>query len=417
MTSASPSTSQPRRRCVSAALVAVACLGTVGLCVGPAAAAPSGTATALAPRSAPALLPAVRATPRPFQRVVARTPASLAAATGPALAVGGSLTGGQSIVSPSGRYSLVMGTDGTLTYQDAPNRLNGSPVSQLAAHGPAGSHLDLQTDGNLVLSGPDGTVARSYGTAGSGAQQLLIQDDANLVLYGMAGAVVIDFAPRATSLVAGQALLPGDRVLDHDGTELVMQTDGNLVLYRGGAVLFSASTFANPGAAAILQTDGNVVVYSDATPAVPLFSTATSNATGSGTTLEVFQGEFKVFLPDSTTVYGSDWGSATVAPGQALFRGDRRVSPGGACRLILQTDGNLVDYCGAGVAFTTNGSGVTFGVMFEGGNFQQLASDGAGGFTLVFATGTSTPRSRLVVQDDRNLVVYTPQNRPVFSIR
>jgi hypothetical protein len=46
---------------------------------------------------------------------------------------------------------------------------------------------------------------------------------------------------------------------------LVMQSDGNLVLYRAGQqrALWSTRTDKNPGAWAIMQSDGNLVVYSD----------------------------------------------------------------------------------------------------------------------------------------------------------
>ncbi|MGW2698276.1 hypothetical protein ACWC3Y_42265, partial [Streptomyces sp. NPDC001296] len=46
-------------------------------------------------------------------------------------------------------------------------------------------------------------------------------------------------------------------------TRLVMQTDGNLVMYRrrDGAAIWSSRTYGHPGAYAVMQTDGNFVVY------------------------------------------------------------------------------------------------------------------------------------------------------------
>jgi subtilisin family serine protease len=43
--------------------------------------------------------------------------------------------------------------------------------------------------------------------------------------------------------------------------ELVMQGDGNLVLYQAGLPIWSSGTWGNPGAFAILQGDGNFVIY------------------------------------------------------------------------------------------------------------------------------------------------------------
>lgn len=45
------------------------------------------------------------------------------------------------------------------------------------------------------------------------------------------------------------------------GVRLIMQSDGNLVLYSGSKALWSTRTSGHPGARAILQSDGNLVVY------------------------------------------------------------------------------------------------------------------------------------------------------------
>jgi ABC-type transport system substrate-binding protein len=48
-----------------------------------------------------------------------------------------------------------------------------------------------------------------------------------------------------------------------DNALFLMQTDGNLVLYRAdGRPKWHAGTYGNPGAFAVFQNDGNFVVYS-----------------------------------------------------------------------------------------------------------------------------------------------------------
>ncbi len=339
---------------------------------------------------------------------------------GSELARGQSLTSGQSIVSPNGRYSLVVGTDGLLSYREAPNRLNPNPVVRELVPGPPGSHLDLQTDGNLVYYGPDASVLLNFGTAGSTAARLVIQDDRNLVLYGATNEVIINFGfAQEPFLVAGQALLPGDALTDPaSGTRLVMQSDGNLVVYTAaGAAVFSTNTQGNPGAAVILQNDGNLVVYSNANPPVALFSTGTSVTDGSKYLLGVFGSEIKVLDGDGVSRYGSAWTTDSVTAGQLLLPGDRRQSTTRACFLLQQTDGNLVDYCGGAVVFATLTGGDVFSFMNPNGNFltSQLVS---GRLKKVFQTNTAgNAGARLTVQDDRNLVVYTVKNRPVFHTR
>ncbi|MEU9480405.1 hypothetical protein [Streptomyces sp. NPDC048191] len=63
-------------------------------------------------------------------------------------------------------------------------------------------------------------------------------------------------------------------------TRLVMQGDGNLVMYRlrDGAAIWSTHTQGHPGATAVMQTDGNFVVYDAAH--VALWSTHTQGNSG-----------------------------------------------------------------------------------------------------------------------------------------
>ena len=209
-----------------------------------------------------------RPRPAPIPAAVPAFPTQAAAAvttaTGASLAVGNSLSGGQPMVSPNGRYSLVMGADGTLAYQNAPHRLNSSAVSGKPGH-------------------------------------------------------------------------------------------------RGNVPRFSTNTFENLGAAAILHNDGNVVVYANTTAASPLFITGTGTAMGANTLLAAFQGELKILPPDVTALYGSARTPTTVLPGQMLFPGDRRMSPGRNCQLIMQTDVNLMHYCNDRLAFASRTGGIPWG--------------------------------------------------------
>ncbi|GAB1644301.1 LamG-like jellyroll fold domain-containing protein [Krasilnikovia sp. MM14-A1259] len=66
----------------------------------------------------------------------------------------------------------------------------------------------------------------------------------------------------ANVLGAGQQLNE-DQVLqsDNGAYQLWMQNDGNFVLYRDGAAVWSSNTWGNPGAHVIMQPDGNLVIY------------------------------------------------------------------------------------------------------------------------------------------------------------
>jgi hypothetical protein len=65
-------------------------------------------------------------------------------------------------------------------------------------------------------------------------------------------------------LLPGQQLNINDRLMPPTGrTFLIMQSDGNLVLYRvdNGAALFSSNTWGQPVTHAVMQDDGNFVCY------------------------------------------------------------------------------------------------------------------------------------------------------------
>jgi hypothetical protein len=77
-------------------------------------------------------------------------------------------------------------------------------------------------------------------------------------------------------LLPGQELKQNEQRWSCDGRfYLVMQTDGNLVLYwNGNGALWSSNTANTAGNRAIMQTDGNFVVY-DATN-TPLWASGTN---------------------------------------------------------------------------------------------------------------------------------------------
>ncbi|MBL7255259.1 hypothetical protein [Paractinoplanes lichenicola] len=103
------------------------------------------------------------------------------AAAGQSLLVGGErLNPGQSLTSPNGQFRLTMQADGALREF----RAEIEPVWQAVnLRMRAGSTLEMQGDGNLVIYGPGHVALWSSGTAGRNGSVLRLQDDGNLVLY------------------------------------------------------------------------------------------------------------------------------------------------------------------------------------------------------------------------------------------
>jgi len=90
---------------------------------------------------------------------------------------------------------------------------------------------------NLVI---DGSI-----TSNNSQYRLILQEDGNLVLYGPGGAMW------------------STQTNGHTVSNAAMQGDGNFVLHGSdGGALWSANTLDHPGARLEVQDDGNLVVYS-----------------------------------------------------------------------------------------------------------------------------------------------------------
>ncbi|MFI5930647.1 hypothetical protein [Actinoplanes sp. NPDC051494] len=100
--------------------------------------------------------------------------------------------------------------------------------------------------------------------------------------------------------------------------------------------------------------------------------------------------------------------SDTLEPGDALPVDQPLYAAAGRCRLVFQSDGNLVLYCERPAGWIprwstgTGGQPVDRAVLQEDGNLA-LYHQGA----PVWSSATwMHPGARLVVQDDENVVIY-----------
>jgi L,D-peptidoglycan transpeptidase YkuD (ErfK/YbiS/YcfS/YnhG family) len=224
---------------------------------------------------------------------------------GQSLSAGGQLTSGQQLVSANGRYRVVMQGDGNLVvYGPAgPDWASGTGVR--------GTRLVMQGDGNLVGYGPDGRAVWHTSTGTNPGARVVMQDDGNLVVYGARGNAV--WASRSASTPAaatnqlspGGRLGPGQQLVSAAGRfRLVMQTDGNLVLY-GATGPVTASGTGVPGTYLVMQGDGNVVAYSPGGGAV--WSTGSGDA-GRSRLVVQDDGNVVVYRADGVGVWASSGG-------------------------------------------------------------------------------------------------------------
>ncbi|MGW1157642.1 hypothetical protein ACWD48_05245 [Streptomyces sp. NPDC002519] len=235
-----------------------------------------------------------------------------------------SLQPGQKLTSghrlSSANVTLTMGSDGNLVAYFKTNGTSSSGPAIWSSHtsGHSGAYASMQTDGNLVVYSSTGSALWSTHTNGHAGAYFLVQDDGNMVIYGAGGGPSTGGAlwsdgtyARSTKIGSGQKL-PGGWWAQTQYTRLVMQPDGNVVIYRkhDGKALWSTGTYGHSGAYASMQTDGNLVVYSSTGSA--LWSTHTNGHAGAYALLQS-DGNFVVY-------------ASTGGPGKggALWAGNTR---------------------------------------------------------------------------------------------
>lgn len=233
-------------------------------------------------------------------------------------------------------------------------------------------------------------------------------------------ALAIAGAPEANAattnrLYAGERLTAGQKIVSDSGKlSLVMQSDGNLVLYApGSSARWDTNTQDNPGAYATLQTDGNLVVYTAAGKA--LWNAGTG---GSGAAFLQIQDDGNVVLytaaPRSVWQTGTRYYPSRLEAGQTLAAGQRLQSPNGAFEALMQTDGNFVLYGPGGWTWQsdTDGSGATRLSLQTDGNLVMYTS--ANVWKWQTRTNGRTAGS-LRVQDDGNMVLYDASSTWVWQ--
>lgn len=210
------------------------------------------------------------------------------------------LTADESLTSPNGVYRLVMQGDGNLVLY----RSGGVAVWASGTNG-SNRHAVMQADGNLVVY-TGATPLWSSNTTGFGSTRLTMQDDGNLVIYSgwraiwCNGNILYNRLSQNQTLRVDESLLSSNRQYT-----LIMQGDGNLVLYRSGGGALWASNTSGAGNWAVLQGDGNFVVYTSANRA--LWATNTAGRTG---TQLVVQDDSNLVLYSNGVAVWSRGGSA-----------------------------------------------------------------------------------------------------------
>ncbi len=259
------------------------------------------------------------------------TPKGTAAFTGGANTVN-SLQPGRKLTSghrlSSANVTLSMGSDGNLVaYLKTGGTGSGPAIWSSHTSGHSGAYAYMQSDGNLVVytssGGPGiGGALWSSHTSGHTGAYFLVQDDGNMVVYGSGGGPSTGGSlwadgtnVRSATIGSGQKL-KGGWWTQSLYTRLVVQPDGNVVMYRkrDGKAVWSTGTYGHSGAYVYMQSDGNLVVYtSSGGPGIggALWSTHTNGHTGAYAIMQN-DGNFVVYgSGGGPTTGGSLWASNT----------------------------------------------------------------------------------------------------------
>jgi RHS repeat-associated protein len=170
------------------------------------------------------------------------------------------LNGNQCIISPHGQYLLFMGTDGNLFIYDLAHNV-GTWWAGTSGH--PGAYAIMQGDGNLCVNSATNTFLWCSGTGGTYAERVNMEDDGRIIIYKSVWNSGTPQQFNVTTMAhpgcdVGNSGLgwtgilgSGSCLVSPNGRfELLMQSDGNLVIYdrsvTPNAALWSSGTATSP---------------------------------------------------------------------------------------------------------------------------------------------------------------------------
>jgi hypothetical protein len=313
------------------------------------------------------------------------------------LGVGKTLTAGKDLESANGHYKLDMLTDGDLVEYEGSKALWATSTSGTQVH------ATLESDGDLIVVSHSNAVLWQSGITGTkAAYELSLENNATLAVAFGKSVLWARISSLTSSSNSSDTLSEGHQINSpSDSYSLRMQTDGNLVEYRGSTDVWATGTTGS-GNYLRLGADGNLAVYANG--GAVLWQTNNEGFAGSPT--------FDVQNDGNLVLYGSAgayWGGRTSSladqSDNTLSAGQSIASPSGSYFLRMQTDGNLVEYAGSTAIWATGTSG--------SGEHLSLGSDGnlvvySSGGSPLWQTSNEGSSGAMVldVQNDGNLVLY-----------
>lgn len=265
---------------------------------------------------------------------------------------------------------------------------------------------------NFTVTAPStpGTYYERFGTLVEGQQWLSDQG----VRF------VIDVTPARSpyayakpSLAKGQTLRKGQYLISQDTQSVfAFLGDGNLMLFQNSRAVWDSQTSGRPATRLVFQNDGNLVLYDDSDHI--WWQSGTSGSSANQLLLEttgnlvMYNSGFTAFWESHTHHIPNLLKFANPWMTTArLYPGQSLETKDRRYRLVLQEDGNLVLYSPTRALWAsgTNGRRVDNLSLLANGN--MVLHDNDGNIAWQSRTGGRGP-SQLIMQADGNLVLYSP---------
>lgn len=332
-----------------------------------------------------------------------------------ALVGGEQLNAGQRIVSGTNGYSFQMQSDGNaVTYdptgratfatdtQGRGNRLvmqtdgnmvvysaQGSPVWSTNTTNEAGASVIIQADGNLVVYRENGSPAWA-----SSIRRTIAE-------------------PVTDTLFAGQTLRPVHQLTSADGRfHAVMQTDGNFVGYGPQGAVWGTGTGGSDNRIT-MQKDGNAVVFGADNSVM-----WSSGTRGTNLRLGINNAGSLIIVDTKDDVVWTSqaaFPSTTLYAANSLEAGSFLRSANGVYRAVMQDDGNFVVYGTSGPIWASKTTRPGAFLALDTMGRLSVGTETVTGWSVVPGV-TSVGPYKLVMQDDGNLVEYDSR-RAVWASR
>ncbi|HSX47567.1 MAG TPA: hypothetical protein VLF63_02220, partial [Patescibacteria group bacterium] len=334
---------------------------------------------------------------------------------------------GEELFSPSLAYRLVLQKGGNLVEYDS----TGTAIWASGTNGQSIAYLTVQGDGNIVLRDIYGVAQWTPTTQGLGGNRLQLNDDGHMVVYADSYLIVWynsfgnTSGAGVLSRFTGTMNINGVLTTEHQLVSptrqyrLILQTDGNLVIYnRNNVAIWSTGTHDTlPTAFTLWGVNSDLILYDS--NGTWLW---TAGISGMGGTVMYLgdDGNISVNTGNGYTVWslytGQYYFPNHLSMGQYLYPGQQMLSPGHNARLVLQTAGNLVAYNRSNTAIwatNTGGQCPAYFTLQSDSNVVLRRCDGVADWT---PSTQGTGAVNLYLGEDGNIWLNTSLPQTVWSL-